>query len=241
MLMMRIGMSITAGSAAAGGGGGGGVGGTTGGGATEGGVESRRVSPGSCGRVTSSSGILSVIRARRRCVAPGEESRFPDRDGGARSSLDALEGPGVISDVADGGPSSGTVVDGSTAPGAGAARRSSLMPSLASAPARSARRQARAATDRPRASRRAPRPSSRGGRRRSPALARPGVTDRTRDHRAERRGRRCRSVVMRPTIMATTITTVTRPSPPSASISMATRRLRAKRFGTWRIPMALTG
>ena len=38
-------------------------------------------------------------------------------------------------------------------------------------------------------------------------------------------------VVIRPTIIATTITTVTRPRPPSASISMATRRLRQKRFG----------
>ena len=59
------------------------------------------------------------------------------------------------------------------------------------------------------------------------------------DRRAGRRARRLPMVVIRPTIIATTMTTVTRPRPPSASISMATRRLRQKRLSTWRMPIGV--
>src|SRR5579883_1823311 len=48
------------------------------------------------------------------------------------------------------------------------------------------------------------------------------------------------TVVMRPTIMATTMITATRPCV-GESMRMATRRLRQKRLATCRMPMALTG
>ena len=49
--------------------------------------------------------------------------------------------------------------------------------------------------------------------------------------------------VIRPTIMAATITTVTRPRAVSGGVSMAIamRRFTAKRFGTWRTPIEFTG
>ena len=103
MLMMRIGMSITAGSAA--GEGAGEV--ASGGGGADGGFDSRTPSPGSCGRVTSSSGMRSV-RPRRR---PGDESRALERDGGGSlSPSDGEDGTGATaatSVVVESGPPPG--------------------------------------------------------------------------------------------------------------------------------------
>ena len=123
MLMMRIGMSITAGSS----GGGRGAATVTAGTTDGGGAESRPPSEaGSFGRVTSSSGMRRVVRPRRR---PGDESRAPDREagGGSLSVSEGVDGTGATSVVVDSGPSTGgTPAAGSSGLGAGAARRSSL-------------------------------------------------------------------------------------------------------------------
>jgi hypothetical protein len=126
MVMMRIGMSITAGS-----GGGCGAATVTTGTTDGGGADSRPPSTLDCGLEISSSGMRSVVRPRRR---PGEESRAPERDagGGSLSESDGVDGTaatGATSVVVESGPSAGgAAAAGSSGFGAGAARRSSLTP-----------------------------------------------------------------------------------------------------------------